>query len=298
MTICAYTLHQTTIVSNQTSHSPATGFDERAEDPDYIPEPDLEDNVTFEVDSAGGTEQNWVFSLQENEVETQEVLDDSSSEDENVEVLGEKRKAREEKVDYLDVCTETAAVVAQEFWADKLISDAMVQKKVKLPTQAQATFSGCEQSSTFAKKKVLKDAAKGCTPLTVFVQTKTQQIQCDIHAPTPQLAPIPGSQPLPLKLEEDLVVETPQYISQIVQNPGVESQPKLIISEKVIPTQSQTDNGAPISVSQGEALEWLNPSIDEEDDPATSVMALVDKLIASAKWFKTFSALVHLHCKG
>ncbi|KIJ50582.1 hypothetical protein M422DRAFT_245206 [Sphaerobolus stellatus SS14] len=31
MTICAYTLHQTTIVSNQTSHSPATGVDECAE---------------------------------------------------------------------------------------------------------------------------------------------------------------------------------------------------------------------------------------------------------------------------
>ncbi|KIJ29568.1 hypothetical protein M422DRAFT_269009 [Sphaerobolus stellatus SS14] len=34
MTICAYTLHQTTIVSNQTSHSPATGVDECAEVPD------------------------------------------------------------------------------------------------------------------------------------------------------------------------------------------------------------------------------------------------------------------------
>ncbi|KIJ31739.1 hypothetical protein M422DRAFT_266488 [Sphaerobolus stellatus SS14] len=31
MTICAYTLHQTTTVSNQTSHSPATGVDECAE---------------------------------------------------------------------------------------------------------------------------------------------------------------------------------------------------------------------------------------------------------------------------
>ncbi|KIJ46813.1 hypothetical protein M422DRAFT_249553 [Sphaerobolus stellatus SS14] len=34
MTICAYTLHQTTIVSNQTSHSQATGVDECAEVPD------------------------------------------------------------------------------------------------------------------------------------------------------------------------------------------------------------------------------------------------------------------------
>ncbi|KIJ35073.1 hypothetical protein M422DRAFT_262632 [Sphaerobolus stellatus SS14] len=33
MTICAYILHQTTIVSNQTSHSPATGVDEYAEVP-------------------------------------------------------------------------------------------------------------------------------------------------------------------------------------------------------------------------------------------------------------------------
>ncbi|KIJ48156.1 hypothetical protein M422DRAFT_247910 [Sphaerobolus stellatus SS14] len=32
MTTCAYTLHQTTTVSNQTSHSPATGVDECAED--------------------------------------------------------------------------------------------------------------------------------------------------------------------------------------------------------------------------------------------------------------------------
>ncbi|KIJ27483.1 hypothetical protein M422DRAFT_271336 [Sphaerobolus stellatus SS14] len=34
MTTCAYTLHQTTTVSNQTSHSPATGVDECAEIPD------------------------------------------------------------------------------------------------------------------------------------------------------------------------------------------------------------------------------------------------------------------------
>ncbi|KIJ46132.1 hypothetical protein M422DRAFT_250164 [Sphaerobolus stellatus SS14] len=34
MTTCAYTLHQTTTVSNQTSHSPATGVDECAEVPD------------------------------------------------------------------------------------------------------------------------------------------------------------------------------------------------------------------------------------------------------------------------
>ncbi|KIJ32302.1 hypothetical protein M422DRAFT_265796 [Sphaerobolus stellatus SS14] len=34
MTTCAYTLHQTTTVSNQTSHSLATGVDECAEVPD------------------------------------------------------------------------------------------------------------------------------------------------------------------------------------------------------------------------------------------------------------------------
>ncbi|KIJ36472.1 hypothetical protein M422DRAFT_261231 [Sphaerobolus stellatus SS14] len=31
MTTCAYILHQTTTVSNQTSHSPATGVNEYAE---------------------------------------------------------------------------------------------------------------------------------------------------------------------------------------------------------------------------------------------------------------------------
>ena len=90
-------------------------------DPDYIPSgSDSEDQDGLEDILGTDDGVNWAFSLEYENIDIQEVSDGSDSDDDVMNVMLGKRKALDEKRDYLEVCAENAAEVAQKFWEKKL----------------------------------------------------------------------------------------------------------------------------------------------------------------------------------
>ncbi|KIJ43225.1 hypothetical protein M422DRAFT_253429 [Sphaerobolus stellatus SS14] len=108
---------------------------EQALDPNYIPDTDSEIEAEAEDVSDSGLSLGWSFSLDSDTRNITEVSDESDFDIDEVEVLGGKRKAANDKEDYLELCAENAAESAKEFWSKRLITPKPTfHRDVRAPT--------------------------------------------------------------------------------------------------------------------------------------------------------------------
>ncbi|KAG2743880.1 hypothetical protein P692DRAFT_20895795 [Suillus brevipes Sb2] len=128
-------------------------------DPDYVPVSDAESEADSESDFNGALS----FSLIDGNIG--EVSDNESESDDEaaMEIVVEA----EETVDYAEGCARRAAVSAQKFWAN-IMSSVRDTKPVKLPKRSMPTYSGTARTSTYLRKRKMREGAKNNMTITSF----------------------------------------------------------------------------------------------------------------------------------
>ncbi|KIJ28803.1 hypothetical protein M422DRAFT_269852 [Sphaerobolus stellatus SS14] len=246
----------------------AEDLQEASADANYVLEAsqsDLSDHDEGDFESG----RDWAFSFIDNMDRAECITDSSEDEDEEI-AVGQKRKnhATHPEGESYEIFVQKEASKFGEFWKGvfNFKKAAGPEKDLKLPTRAMPTYNGTGKTSMFNKQKALTKAAKGCSNIATFFSRRKDR------ASSPEIVP------------------PPQELSP----------------QPLIPFQNNSNDmangfgGLPASSSHGlrdlPSNIWLNPTADDKDEEeGVSVSVTVEKLIADAKKYKSFGALLHLH---
>ncbi|KIO02003.1 hypothetical protein M404DRAFT_28230 [Pisolithus tinctorius Marx 270] len=240
-------------------------------DPSYEPDSGLQDDWDA-TDSDCSIVNDMSFSLLDCNVQESDGSGECKAQDDIV-----KFKA-EDTLDYVEKCAHKAATCAQRFWDDVT---SFRNQPMKLPTIAMPTYTGTGRTRTYLQEQALRRAAQNNHKITSFFTLAPQPIMINEERST-------GST---VRHESKALANLPPKVPQLTScNHNAQSEPTT--SELVHTTLATPE---PQAGDTAVAATFLDVTEDDNDSAESiSVMGCINKLMADAKKYKSFTSLFHL----